>query len=61
MGLCPLPAGRSQVVQQACNSCDACLSSFGGGRKLDVRRLAVARWGSWEAVQAEYRRRITRS
>lgn len=31
------------------------------GRRLEVRRLAVARWGTWEAVQAEHRRRITRS
>jgi hypothetical protein len=29
-------------------------------RRLDARRLALARWGSWEAVQAEHRRRLTR-
>lgn len=30
-------------------------------RWLDVRRVAVERWGSWTAVQSEHRRRITRS
>jgi hypothetical protein len=29
-------------------------------RRLDVRRTALARWGSWQAVQAERRRRLTR-
>lgn len=29
-------------------------------RRLDVRRAAVAKWGSWEGVQREYRRRLTR-
>ncbi|KAL4422854.1 hypothetical protein ABPG75_009051 [Micractinium tetrahymenae] len=30
-------------------------------RLLDVRRVAMKRWGSWEAVLAERRRRVIRS
>ncbi|EFN51967.1 hypothetical protein CHLNCDRAFT_139459 [Chlorella variabilis] len=29
-------------------------------RRLDARRAAVDRWGSWEAAEAEHRRRLTR-
>lgn len=29
-------------------------------RSLDVRRAALRRWGSWQVVQAERRRRLTR-
>lgn len=29
-------------------------------RRLDVRRAAIDRWGSWEQVAAEHRRRLTR-
>lgn len=29
-------------------------------RRLDVRRKAIERWGSWERMAAEHRRRITR-
>ncbi|KAI3430552.1 hypothetical protein D9Q98_005145 [Chlorella vulgaris] len=42
------------------NPIDPAFSPMRLYRRLDVRRVAITRWGSWEAVQAEYWRRRKR-